>query len=497
MRRGPAVGIVVAAWAAAAGAAPVEEPILWKGPAMPEWRDADRLILSGVLEDGHFKPSALAPELPTAAPGPALIPLAGNLLPLADIRPFGVEERIAVERTGEGITLRCRPGKAPAGVVLSWPGRRFPLIYRGEWRVDGASRQPLPMSVVLSGTDGKHRPEVMLGQGVMRLPYEPLAAPSLVIACPPEAASGRLHSVMIEPLKSDAIHSRGTWVWSDAAWRTDPAAFARRAADAGWNELAIQLPAEPDAAVQALIAALAERGIRFRFVEGAPAYATPGGLDHALPQFARWRRWCEANLVRLPMLELDIEPYTLASSGADPGGGWAGWVTAIHAISAAWGQPVAVDVPWWMTKDPGGREALSRAEGAIAEIVIMAYRTDPQLILDAVEPWFAAYARPIRIAIESGPVATEVTRTYQRAGRGTLRLGATGTVLLTNAREAGEGEVMFAMAGEQVTSPARVSFHGSPDRAAAVERAIAPLLQGWPRFAGFRVHGWMPEGETK
>lgn len=284
--------------------------------------------------------------------------------------------------------------------------------------------------------------------------------------------------------------ARGTWVWRERDWHGDPLAFARHAAAAGWTELAIQAPARPDAALARLAAALAERKIGFRLLDGDPAMATAEGRAEAVRRFARLRRWCDDHLAARPLLELDIEPYALPGFAADPEAGWQDWARTVQAIAAAWGGPVAVDVPWWMRRSPQGHAALGKARASIREIIVMAYRTDPQLILDAAESWLAEAGPPVRIAIETGPVAQEAERLYRRAPSGTLKLSDAGAELLAAPEAAGPAAFTFALVRETRTDPARISFHGAPSRAAEAERALLPLLSGWPGFAGFRLHGW-------
>lgn len=119
----------------------------------------------------------------------------------------------------------------------------------------------------------------------------------------------------------------------------------------------------------------------------------------------------------------------------------------------------------------------------------MAYRTEPQLILDAAEPWLATGAR-VQVAIETGPVANEVTRTYRRAKRGALRLSDGNAKLFQSVQEAAPGEVAYELAVQNIVKGDRVSFFGALDRALEVERKLNPVLKGWTGYNGFRLHGW-------
>lgn len=480
---------LLAAWAAAMPAHAADR-MIWKGPAVKNWREVEQVTLSGTLEAGTFHPVSIAPAQPPASPVPMLVPIGEELLPLADIRPFGREERVEIHRVGHQTIIRCRPGQAPAGVLLDWPDRRWPRSFGGLWRLDGQAGANMGISAVRPGEDAPAPPAATWIGGPLTLPVAAGADQRLVLICPATGASARLDTVTLMPASDRLPDARGSWIWREQDWRADPSGFVRRAAAAGWTELAIQAPARPDAALTHLAAALADQGITFRLLDGDPAMATPDGIGGAMARFAQLRRWCEDHLAVRPVLELDIEPYAHPGFAADPSAGWHAWAEAVRAIAGFWGGAVAVDLPWWMRRSPMASAALEKASPSIAEIIVMAYRTDPQLILDAAEGWLAGAGPPVRIAIETGQVAAEATRTYRRAASGTLRLSDAGAELLGEDAPADPSGAFFALMEESRTDPARISFHGALSRAGEVERTIRPLLAGWPRFAGFRAHGW-------
>nr|WP_140404543.1 hypothetical protein [Sphingomonas sp. CDS-1] len=456
---------------------------------MTNWREVERLTLSGTIEAGVFRPAALAPERADAPPLPLLVPIGANILPLADVRPFGTEERVRVERDGNGLRIRCQAGRAPAGAVLRWPDRRLPRTYRGHWRLEGRADAAIGVSALPLRRDAPAIPAAHWTDRPAIIPFtDRQEEQMLVLTCPDRDVSARLDAVTLTPAGAGP-NGRGTWIWREQDWRADPIGFARRAAAAGWTELAIQAPARPDSALARLAAALTERGIGFRLLDGDPGMATAEGRAEAVRRFAHLHRWCDDHLATRPLLELDIEPYALPGFASDPAG-WQGWAESVQAVAQAWGGAVAVDLPWWMRRSPEGAAALETALASIHEIIVMAYRTDPQLILDAAESWLGEAGPPVRIAIETGPVAQEATRLYRRAPSGTLKLSDVGAELLATSEASGPSAAAFALMRENRTDPTRISFHGAPSRAAETERALMPLLSGWPGFAGFRVHGW-------
>ncbi|WP_242128323.1 hypothetical protein [Sphingobium sp. Sx8-8] len=486
-----------AAWAAIAPAG-AAETLIWKGPVVANWRELDQLTLTGTIEEGIFQPRSLAPYQPAAPSPPLLVPLGENILPLAAIRPFGTEDRAQIERGAGGATILCRAGKASAGVILRWPDRRLPAAYHGLWRLAGKTGAAIGIAAVAPGQDASAQSIWTSDQ--VQVPLAKLEGEqTLVLICPAAGGSARLEAVMLVPGQAKPTSApRGTWIWRERDWHDDPLAFARTAQAAGWNELAIQAPRQPDAALVRLAAALAARGIGYRLLDGDPHMATPPGLRDAVTRFTRLRHWCDANLTTRPVLELDIEPYALPGFAADPGGGWRAWAETVRAIARTWEGAVSVDVPWWMRRSPEALAAIDSIRPSIRDIVVMAYRTDPQLILDAAESWLGTSGPPIRVAIETGPVAMEASRNYRRADSGTLKLSDSGAELLSSPEISAPDHAMFAQQQENRTDPVRISFHGFPERAAQVEQAITPLLGGWPGFAGFRVHGWdaAVEGKT-
>ena len=476
----------------AIAAAGVSEPtLLWKGPAMPGWREMDEVEVHGVIEDGRFRPQSLAvPEKPPPAT-PPLVPLGSDILPLARHRAFGVENRVSAVMRKDGLEIACKRGSAPAGVVLDWPDRSLPTGYRGRWSLSGAG-SALGLSAVGAGRDASAEPQARLTGGAATLLLR-RGAQQIVITCGPDAAITRIGSVaIVADRAATGALPRGTWVWRESEWRTDPATFAQVVAEAGWTEVAVQAPAQPDAALDSLSRAFAAHNLTLRLVDGDPAMATAEGLPSAVARFTALRAWCDRHwgAPQRPQLELDIEPYGRAEFARDPAAAWRGWAEAIRAVSRVWGAPVSVDVPWWMLVSPGGGAALTQAGAAIGDIVVMAYRTDPQLIVEAAAPWLAQDRWPVRIAIERGPVAPEAARRYRSAASGPLRLDDVAAELFDAPVGSNGQNAVFAFVAESVTDPARISFHDAPARAAAVEQRLVPLLAGWPRFGGWRVHGW-------
>lgn len=474
--------------AAPPGAAAQTPRILWSGPVDPAWSTAEELVLHGTLQDGVFVPQGLAlPE--REAPGvPPLLPLVGDILPTLRARAFGVEERAGLIVGERSVRLLCSAGQRPAGIVIDAPGRHFPRGMRGYLLASGQARGgTVGLSLVRPGGDAPEPPQTLFRDGKATVPLVQDAS-TLVVTCPSEAAELTIERVQLVP-DGRAAARRGSWIWDAANAIRDPSAFAADIAAAGLDEIAIQAPAAPSA-LASVARALAASGIAWYLVEGDPDMIKPGGLARSLARIRLLRRMRQGLPGRdAPVrLELDIEPHGLADYALDPRAAWRDWAVAVNAIARAWGHPVDIVVPWWMEIAPGGTAALAAVHGSIGTVVVMAYRTEPQLILEAAEPWLAK-GLPVKVAIESGSVAPEVQRSYRRASAGTLVVTEDRAVLNDVPVARAAGAETFLLTGEIRTRSERVSFHKRDDERRAAERAILPFLGGWVNFAGLRVHG--------
>ncbi|ATY32371.1 hypothetical protein CVN68_10575 [Sphingomonas psychrotolerans] len=449
---------------------------------------AETLVLQGTLRDGSFVPKSLSlPERESDAPaGPRLLRLTSNLLPLLRPRIFGVEERVTSTTEAGGLRIRCRTGSQPAGIVLEPIGYRFPRNMPARLVLSGEASASVGLSLVAPGSDAPAPPQTSFSGGRAALPLRPDAS-ALVVGCPSSAGEILLQEARIEPAGGGKARY-GSWVWDAAEAIRNPAAFGRAIAALGLGDIAIQPPAEPGDILPVARALLAS-GIATHLVEGDPDMIEPDGLARALERVCRLRRAVRGLPAHPPVsLELDIEPYGHPHYARDPAMAWRSWALAVEAIARTWGGPVDVDVPWWMLGAPGGTAALTAARASIGTIVVMAYRTEPQLILEAAEPWLAMGV-PVKIAVEAGEVATEAQRTYRRARAGELIVGGDRAALHAAPIEATDGTATFSLTSQASTRPDRVSFYGRDAKRSAAERTVLPFLTAWSNFQGFRIHG--------
>jgi hypothetical protein len=473
--------------AIATGPAAAQEDRVWSGPAQAEWDRADEVILHGTFDDGVFVPKSLSLAEPAARPAPRLLSLTGNVLPSLHPRVFGVEERVELVEQPDGLRLNCRKGTRPAGVVLETAEYRFPLNMAADLAITGEANEAMGLSLISAGGDAPEPAQTMLRTGRASLPLRQDTS-ALVVTCPAGAGEISLHKVRFVP-HPGGTWRRGTWVWEPAAAIRNPSRFAGDLAAAGIDDIAIQVPANPADIVPAA-RILAAAGVTVHLVEGDPEMIKPEVLIRTVDRVRALRQAVEMAVPSGPALrlELDIEPYGGRDYPLDPISSWQNWAMAIRTIAQAWGDTVDVDVPWWMRGVPGGATALAAVRPWVGTIVVMAYRTEPDLILDAAEPWLAL-GRPVKIAIESGKLEAEGQQFYRRAAAGTLVLSSNRATLLKRPALRIDGAETFSFVRETRVPADRITFYGRDVARRSAERILAPLLAAWPNFAGFRIHG--------
>ena len=92
---------------------------LWSRPVAQPAVVPEHLVVIGTVKNGAFAPSEVVLPEPLVVKSHARsFPLGTNLLPMLDIQPYGVEERLTVSRNGGDVVLACAAGGKPAGVVL-------------------------------------------------------------------------------------------------------------------------------------------------------------------------------------------------------------------------------------------------------------------------------------------------------------------------------------------------------------------------------------------
>ena len=285
----------------------------------------------------------------------------------------------------------------------------------------------------------------------------------------------------------------GAWVWQPEAWRDGGDALVRSAAARGVKHLYITLVIAADEVehrpeLASFIRAAARANIAVEAVEGDPHMILREGLANALARaraIARYQEKAPA-AARLAGIQYDIEPYALPDWGTKSVD-HAAWSDAVIALAQAVGGPVHLVLPFWIADEPAGLRFLRDVEASVKAVTVMSYRTDSALAASLAEPllrWGGMAGKPVRIALEAGPVACEAEEVLVPTASG---------------RSAPiEKDTMHTGRGVIRTQSDRISFLGDEQRMFAAAREVARVASAWRAFAGVGFHGLVlwerPEG---
>lgn len=436
-----------------------------------------------------------------AAAGPASLPFFVNLLEVASPVSFGSDRRCEMERSAQGLRLTCRPGMSVSGATLVFAGHRLPPGAAVDLQVTATGQPGFKAEVTLEGDDANALRE--LPDGIGRLPMGALSdgrAPQLVILAPPQG--GTLDLTYIELVAADPrpVGSFSAWAWEPALWAENPEALVASAVERQVGRLFVTLEIGGgkllrENQLRRFVRLASAAGIEVEAVEGDPRMVLAPGLDAALLRaraFAAYQRGAAAG-EKLAGLQYDIEPYTLQEWGEEPAG-YQGWAEAIVRLSEAAGEPVDLVLPFWLPASNEGAAFLAGVAPAVRGVTVMSYRTQAPLLAQVSEPflaWGAQSGKPVRLALEAGPIADEVEEVYREAPVGTLALldGPEPRAIFLDLPGAYPGARMFARQHAQTIRGDRISFLGDEARLLEMARQTAPAFSAWPSFAGFALHG--------
>lgn len=473
---------------------------------------ARTILLHGAAGQASFQPSSHdlpQPERPGAAPQRRAMPLHVNLLNEARVRPFGVEERVRIDRADGGLRLECGAGRHAAGVLIDGPWQ-LPL---GDLRL--AARYHASGDFALQAADdasAAREAAYPLGALAAAGRETALALPSrldrggwrqFALLCPPGAATLALDHLGLEPVAGKR-QPRAAWIWEGAQWRDAPDALLAWAAREQIGELFIVVPLDgPAVREPARLGAFVRRahraGIAVTSVEGDPHMVLPSQRAAAVDRaraYAAYNR-AAAPDARLRAMQFDVEPYLLDAAVLDPTARDSAYLALARALhAAAAGMPLEFVVPfWWWDK----RALLAGLADAADGLAVMDYRTDPDQIVRFAVPfldWGAQHGKRVRIALEAGRVAPELQRRYVEAdagATGSLLLARAGDtqvlVLLRQAVKDGAG-TLYRLAGERTLDGSATSFHGRRARLRTLLPALERDFSAWPGFGGIALHGW-------
>ncbi len=434
-------------------------------------------------------------------------------------RAFGVEGR-AKAIAGDGpIVLECASGERPAGVVLQLPYSGLPHFISSalsigyntsgnfEWGVSDAHRDksevPLPLATLPAAN----------ATSLIDIPQANLdltTVGSFTVACPTKSARLELHSLKIVPVRAAQRRPRALWVWQASEWMETPDALLGRLTKVGADTLFTTVPVDPQTGTVAQAALLAnfvqsaaKIGVKVWAVAGDPAAVKESEREQfsRFPiAYARYNREMRSD-ARLAGIQLDIEPYLNPGYGLAPASWQQAYIETLLQLKRAADIQMDVVVPFWWLEQQGG-QLLERLAPIVDTLTVMNYRTEPTQIkrfAQAFLEWGALHKRPIRIALEFGPIPDEVQRHYRLAPVGDVAMIVIGSqpALVLFDRELGfpanrKDIQVFATTHTTSVLGGTVTFANRRQAVQSLLPELETLWSAWPSFAGVALHEFQP-----
>lgn len=462
---------------------------------LPRWpSDAEYLVLS--TSGNRSRLFIRKPEPISSSPDLRLLE---DLRDMAIILPFGGSERCAAERAATDIVVTCAKGSDTAGILLRFEGKLPPgAVAEALVATEGSGE--FRLQIVNLGEDATTTISAS-GQLRLALPPQTDGPIQLVMLGPQAGGSLRVTDLRLAPKSPPRALAAGAWVWQPEVWQEDGDALIRTAVERSLKHLYIALDIA-DGQVKYMpellrfLRAATIAGIAVEAVEGDPQMVLGEGLAHALNRaraIARYQKRAPAN-GRLLGVQYDIEPYVLPGWGTAPVDHKA-WSTAVNALADAIGGQVHLVLPFWVASEPAGAQFLRDVEASVNAVTIMSYRADGALAAALAQPllhWGGLARKPVRIALEAGPVASEVEETFVPAKSGQLALVETaGQVTATYFSKSTvvQGAKMYASRSKVQARSNRISFLGNEQAMTEAAHEVSRVASAWELFAGVSYHG--------
>lgn len=298
------------------------------------------------------------------------------------------------------------------------------------------------------------------------------------------------------------IPARASWVWQAGIWSTQGEALLAQAVRHNIKVLFITVPFAHGAiagpgALAAFIESAARQGVRIWAVEGDPEMVVPG--EHAatvrrLAAYAAYNGAAPA-AARLHGVQFDIEPYLLPDYAQAPALWDSRYLALVRALRQAAGAlPLELVVPFWWNE----KSTLLRAIAPLVDgLCVMNYRTEQEQIVRLATPfleWGARHGKPVRIALESGPLAPETEWRYQAAQHGELwhvPFERAHFLLLLKQPQPNPGGAAYRRAGQRTLDGSATTFAASPARLLQLLPTLEAEFSAWPSFGGIALHEFL------
>lgn len=485
----------LALWQARGGAEPLEAAALGSLARSPAEGES---VIINTLASGETRVALQAPEPDKSGLMP--LPLFTDLMGYAVPQSFGKDGRCAVSDDAGQVRLDCAPGTSISGATLVFKGFRLPAGAALSAMLTSSATDGFMAQVAAAGADAEAPQPV--GHPATRFHLPLLAAdipPQLVILAPERGGILRIERLELMPEPSARETSLSAWAWSPDLWRVDPANLIAAARRNGLTRLFVTLDIERGKLVGAselrrFIRLAGDAGIKIQAVEGDPRMSAGAGLANALSRaraFAAFQRTSSPR-EKLDGIQYDIEPYVLSGWGGTAED-YEGWARAVQHLVEAAGEPVDLVLPFWILGTARGEPFLDKLTGSISGVTVMSYRTQKPLLSQIAEPllsWGSRHGKPVRLALEAGPLSDETEETFSEAQSGTIALMEDGRSLVRLENEGIlPGARMYRLTRRTTIRGANLSFLGREEAMKTLAAETAGTFSAWPAFSGFAFHG--------
>ena len=482
------------------------EAVTWLGAVQSNELDADsRIGLTFSEADQKILALEVEPREPSQ-PSRQLVPRT-EVLPVANFRVFGGEERVSAKPDVTAFEIVCWPGQQQAGAVLDLgdapPAGAFALELQVEategffGQVIGAHQEARDRGVEIpSGHDAARS---------LMLPIVAGGSKALVITCPGAEGRLRLTRGIVRSAATRSLDRPSAWAWEPEMWKSHTAELLAAASRLGLGRLYVSIPSTnakvvDPSALASFVAAAHAFSIDVMAVEGDPDMISGEGRANAVARAHALARYnaSAAPQEQLDGVQYDIEPYLGSGYAARSDVVWQLWAETLHELSTALGQRVDAVVPYWMLESAAAWTALDQVVPILDRLTIMAYRTDPSAIISAAAPllaWSSSKGLAAIVALEVGTVAQERRKVYVKAPKGDLhviRFDDVAAIVVLDRVRTGPTDRAYRLSHSVSSNPARVSFDGDTRAAIAAAAQTASDLAAWPSAHGFAFHGLTP-----
>lgn len=471
----------------------------------------NNLYVNGIVQDGEMIVSSIEG---TKHIGERRVaerrdpsPIERNLLGQLMVRSFGAEERaeFIINSRGE-ISLNCRQGKKPAGIILRVPW--FMPHADLSLELDSSGHGVFHVSLIdhlmekregsylLGAFDaevkGTNRFEILHG-GLVREQWRALS-----FSCPNSGGQLDLSTLRLMP---NLMHApkRATWIWKTSDWKNQPATVFAHAQKYGISTLYISIEVRDGAiddakALAAFVREATLQGLEVWSVDGDPYMVLPS--EHPVT-ISRAKAYVAFNRSvdrtgQLRGMQFDIEPYVMKDYDVAPIEWDRHYLSLAKELHlAADGLALEMVVPyWWGDK----MTLLDSLAPFVTNLNVMDYRTNPQEIYRFAVPfldWGSKHNKKVRIALEAGPIKAETRWSYVKVRQGETWLLAVkemAVMLHLRQRQWNLRGPSFSLQSSTTSDTTTVTFYGKQEQMNALLPQLEKYFSAWEAFSGIALH---------